>query len=716
MKRIVISTLLAMSTVASWALDYTPSRYQQLDYFGGFGDNTAMFINPGNIAGADQIEVMAGMYSTVNNQAGLNYVSAVVPIGLKQTIGVSAFINGASVDNAPAGQDGSFRKDAIFLGYAYRLLNTLSLGADVSIINLNNFGTTTTPFGVDVGVLWNPLQDSKFGDLKVGASVQNALLLNDNDNTRNVNFGLDWKGFNQSIEARSEFSLIDITPNSSDNAKTEFAWAAGVSYYVSPNVAIGVKETREGFPMLTFAGNAKRLSYLRYLEVELDVTHDGISFNDQKRGLLWNVKATTRFGPTREEREGAKRYARLIREPELAFQEAMRLYVKRDYLAAAYAFGKVIVRYPTYRKADAATYYQGRAFENLRMNDVAKKIYASGVKVHDASDYVPKFYYQLLNIAYKEGNLAEAQKNYNIILTQYAQSDVRGDADYVMGQAYYAASQFAEARKLLENVRQDDPNFGYAQYTLGLIATKENQLQEAQQHFESILTRQARNKSERELQEAAAVKLGHVLYTGSKMTQAVELYKQVPATSMYYDEAQLAAAWCFVRNGRWDDALGHVNNVMQNVPKSILVPECYLVQGYALMQKKQQLKAKESFDSVLTMLGKGFLSDEEISKKNAEFSEKMKNFSETEEQVYQLSLQLPYERVLKKRADAKPGLDASLNAIEDNFKFQDQLGKQKKFQKDKERLQKDAEYAKATVQRLILEGGGSSAPAGTTDF
>jgi len=714
-KRIVISALLALTGASTWALDYTPSRYQQLDYFGGFGDNTPLFINPGNITDADQIEVMAGIYSTVNNQAGLNYVSAVVPFGLKHTFGMSAFINGASVDNAPAGQNGSFRKDAIFLGYGYRVLHWMTLGANVSVINLNNFGATqSTPIGMDFGVLFNPIQDSKVGFLKVGASVQNAVLIN-NDNTTNLNFGVHWMGFNRSVEARTEFSMIDVTPKSADNAKTAMAYAAGVAYYITPNVAVGLKQTREGFPMLTFAGNAKRLSYLRYLEVELDVTHDGISPNDQKRGLLWNVKATTRFGPTREEREGAKRYARLIREPELAFQEAMTLYVKRDYLAAAYAFGKVIVRYPTYRKADAATYYQGRAFENLRMNDVAKKIYASGVKVHDASDYVPKFYYQQLNVAYKEGNLAEAQKNYNIIVTQYAQSDVRGDADYVMGQAFFAAGQNTEARKLLENVRQDDPNYGYAHYTLGLIATKEGKLPEAQQHFEYILSKQGRNKSEKELQEAAAVKLGHVLYTASQLTRAVELYKQIPVGSSYYDEAQLAAAWCFVRNNRWDDALGFVNNIMQNTPTSILIPECYLVKGYALMQKKQYAEGRKSFDQVLALLGKGFLSDEEIAKRKAEYAEKMKNFPETEERVYQLSLQLPYERVLNKRAEAKPGLDASLTAIEDNFKFQDQLAKQKKFDKDKERLLKDAEYAKATVQRLILDGGGSSTP-GASEF
>jgi tetratricopeptide (TPR) repeat protein len=707
-----ITTVLMVAGSAS-AITYTKTRYQQSDYFGDFGQNTPLFINPGNITDADQTEVMMGMYSTVNGQAGLEYVSGVFPIGYDQTVGASVFFNGATVDGsddnsaATTGTSKAWRKDALLLGYGYRVLHWLTLGANVQVLNFNNFGEKANPFAADVGILLNPFQDSKSGFLKLGASIQNAYQMTGFDNTRNLNLGLHWLGMDRSLEARGEFSIIDL------GGQGVQAWAAGLQYYLSPNVALGGKVTREGFPMLTFSGNAQRLSVIRYLEIELDISHDGISWNDQKRGLVWNVKLTSRFGPTREESLGAKRYWRLIREPEEAFQAAMRLYLKRNFLESAYAFGRIVVKWPTFSKTDIATYYQGKSLENLQMHAVAKKVYQTGISNYDASQYVPKYYFQLLNIAYKDGNWAEAQTNYNIIASQYRSSEIKSDADYVMGQAYFAQGKNSEARNLLESITKDDANYAYAQYTLGLIDTKEGKLQDAQQAFESILSHQPRNKSEKDLQEGAAVKLGHVLYSlpQPQLTRAVDLYSQVPSGSVYFDEAQLAAAWCFVRNAGanpkfWDEANKHIGNIPES---SILYPEGFLVKGYSQLSRKDCGNAIKSFQQVQSLLGKGFLSDEEIKKRADDYATATANLPEVSERVYQLSLQLPSERVLDHRAAVQPDIDRIHAAQEEYFKFQDVLTKQKKFEKDKARLEKDATYALATAKNCLDKSGAGGA-------
>lgn len=698
------------------ALEYSKTRYQQTDYFGDFGTNTAAFINPGNITDADQTEVMFGMYSTVNGKAGLEYVSGVFPIGYNHTIGASVFINGATVDKTEGVVDAgstTWRKDAILLGYGYRVFHWMTLGANVQVLNFNNFGDAKTyPIATDVGVLFNPFQNSKTGFLKIGGSVQNAYQQPGFDNTQNVNLGVHWLGLDRSLEGRAEFSMIDFT------GQSQKAWAVGARYFMSPNVALGGKITREGFPMLSFSGNAQRLQIIRYFEIELDISHDGISWEDQKRGLLWNVKLTSRFGPTREEVQGSKRYTRLIREPEEAFQAAMKLYLQRRFLESAYSFGRVVVKYPTYRKADIASYYQGKSLENMEMNAVAKKVYQTGIQNYDASAYVPKYYFQLLNIAYKESNWSEAQNNYNIIATQYKSSDIKSDADYVMGQAYFAQGKDDASRQLLESIGKDDANYGYAQYTLGQIATREGKLEEAQQRFEAVLTRQPRNKSEKDLQEAAAVRLGHVLYSlpQPQLTRALDLYTQVPSNSSYYDEAQLAAAWCFVRNAAsnpkfWDDANKHIDNIMDKAPTSILIPEGHLVKGYGQLSRKDCGNAVKSFETVQQMIGKGFLTAEEIQKKTTDYQTATADSSEVMEKVYQLSLQLPSERVLDKRAAVKPNIDRIATAKEDFFKFQDIVNKQKKFEKDKARLEKDATYALATAKKCL-----ESAGTGGTEF
>lgn len=711
-----LSAVLLVSGSALAALDYSKTRYQQTDYFGDFGQNTPLFINPGNITDADQTEIMMGMYSTVNGQAGLEYISGVTPIGYDQTIGASMFINGATVDASAdqlaQGTTTAWRKDAILLGYGYRVLHWLTLGANVQVLNFNNFGDKSNPFAVDFGVLLNPFQNSKTGFLKLGAAVQNAYQQPGFDNTQNLNMGLHWLGMDRSVEARAEFSIIDVGGDKLN------AWALGGQYYLSPNVALGGKITREGFPMIVFAGNAQRLSLLRYLEVELDISHDGISWADQKRGLIWNVKLTSRLGPTREEFLGAKRYWRLIREPEEAFRAAMQLYLQRRFLESAYSFGRIVVKYPTFSKTDIATYYQGKSLENLQMHSVAKKAYQTGITNYDNSQYVPKYYFQLLNIAYKEGNWADAQTNYNIIASTYRSSEIKADADYVMGQAYFAQGKNSEARALLETISKDDANYAYARYTLGLISTQEKKLPEAQQHFEAILSHQPRNKSEKDLQEGAAVKLGHVLYslTPPQLTRAVDLYSQVPSSSSYYDEAQLAAAWCFVRNASsqpkfWEEANKRIDAYTKNDPTSILIPEGYLVKGYGQLSKKDCGSAVKSFEKVQELLGKGFLTKEEIQKKKDEYNAAVANLPEVSDKVYQLSLQLPSERVLDKRAAVLPEVNRIHAAQEDYFKFQDVMSKQKKFENDKARLENDATYALATAKKCL-----ESTPQGGPGF
>jgi tetratricopeptide (TPR) repeat protein len=705
-----LSTLLIASSAL--ALQYTKTRYQQSDYFGDFGQNSNLFLNPGNITDADQTEFMLGMYSTVDGQAGLEYLSGVVPIGYNSTVGASMFVDGATVDatdgNTPAGTSTTWRKDAIFLGYGYRVFHWLTLGSNVQVLNFNNFGDKSNPFAADFGLLLNPFENSREGFLKLGATVQNAYMQPGFDNTRNANFGIDWLGLDRSLEARFEYDVIDI------GGVNQQAYAGGVQYYISPNVALGAKVTREGFPMLTFAGNAQRLSVLRYLEVELDISHDGISWNDEKRGLVWNVKLTGRVGPTREESQGAKRYWRLIREPEEAFQAAMRMYLQRHFLESAYAFGRIVVKYPTFSKTDIATYYQGKSLENMGMYSVAKKVYQTGISNYDASQYVPKYYFQLLNVAYKEGNWAEAQTNYNIISSQYRNSEIKSDADYVMGQAYFEQGKDAESRALLETIPKDDANYMYAQYTLGLIDTKEGKLPDAQVAFESILSHQPRNKSEKDLQEGAAVKLGHVLYSlpQPQLTRALDLYSQVPSSSSYYDEAQLAAAWCFVRNAGanpkfWDDANKHIDNIPET---SILYPEGYLVKGYSQLSRKDCGTAVKSFQQVLQILGKNFLTDSEIKKRNDDYTTATADLPDVSEKVYQLSLQLPSERILDKRAAVQPEVDKIQAAQEEYFKFQDILTKQKKFVNDKARLEKDATYALATAKNC-LDKSGTSGPS-----
>ena len=72
------------------------------------------------------------------------------------------------------------------------------------------------------------------------------------------------------------------------------------------------------------------------------MSHDALSTDDQERGFIWNFRVIARIGATRDDKFGNARYEKLKVEPEEAYREGMRLYMSRQFLAAAYQFGKVV--------------------------------------------------------------------------------------------------------------------------------------------------------------------------------------------------------------------------------------------------------------------------------------------------------------------------------------------------------------------------------------
>ena len=83
----------------------------------------------------------------------------------------------------------------------------------------------------------------------------------------------------------------------------------------------------------------------------------------------------------------------------------MRLYLNRQFLEAAYAFGKVQTKYPAFHLVDQAAFYKGKSFENMRMHKAAEVRLRRCHQALSSSDQRAKYSFQLMNIDYKEGQV-----------------------------------------------------------------------------------------------------------------------------------------------------------------------------------------------------------------------------------------------------------------------------------------------------------------------
>ncbi len=713
--RIAFLSTLACTALGFGQIDYKPHAYQQNDWFAEYGENIGAYINPATIAEADQIEVGVAAFQTISGKAGQEFLSAVHPFSYNHTLGVTVFENGSKID----GSDAVYIENAYTLSYALRmpwsfpngLSHKLALGVNLTAIQFNAFETVRSfSYGADVGLTYNPFTTSQYGQLLLGLAVQNALqpkVQTPSNGTydipRNINASFFWRGLDRRLELAGSVSDIDFTHVSTEGGSGgQIVPSARATLYLSPMLGVKVKYTKLGYPVVGATVNVQRINLFRYLRLDLDLSDDKFSAQDENRGIVWNFRAITRVGPTREERIGEARYRRLLIEPEDAYREAMRLYLARKFLLAAYAFGKVIAKYPSFHLVDQAAFYKGKSFENLRMHDAARDVYNEALRKYTDSDQRPKYMFQLMNIDYKEGKFDEATKRHQMIMNQYPESDVRADADYILGQIKYIQKDYYGAIALLNPILPGNANYVYARYTIAMCDVQLKKIKEAEAAFQDILDVKPTNASEQEMKEIAAVKLGHINFDKDppQLVKAAEYYGSVTPSSTQYDEALLGLAWCFLKVNHPQESAGYAQQIIDKEPNSLLVPEAHLLLGYSAYFAKDYDKSIAEFDKAITLAQQKAVTAEQIQEENQENAANSAEFLDIQKQALLLSNQIPTRRVMEKRDELRPKFDGAYDKIQKYVEFLHQVEQLKKFLHDKDRVIKDAQFTKATVLNI----------------
>jgi tetratricopeptide (TPR) repeat protein len=719
-----LGMLLSTSALAGVsASSYSPHKYQQNDWFGEFGEFNSMYVNAGGLVENDQFEASLGIFRTISGEAGQEFFAMTMPYDYKHSYSFAWFENGADIDGGP-----SYTEHAFMFGYAYRVMHSVAIGVDLALLYINQFeyNKQVTP-GLDVGVSWNPIANSKVGFLQLGASVQNLLQPQISTAPKggsssfvtigtadaysvpmNLNFSAFYRGLNRMLELKAELAMIDLLPEEdskasfTDKIETSFT----TTYYLSPLLGIRLRLTKEGYPVLGATVNVKHVNMFRYIELDLEMSHDKL-MADKNRGFLWSTKVSTRLGPTREESIGYARYRRLKIEPENDYRRAMLLYLKRDFLGAAYAFGKVITKYPSFHLVDQAAFYKGKSFENMRMHKASRKVYQVAIKKYPLSDQQAKYHFQLMNIDYKEGKFSEALIKYEEIARKYADTDVKADADYIVGQIKFEQKQYQAAVDLLSPILPGNANYLYARFTIGIAFTRIEEREKAEASFNDIINYQAASQSEEDLQNAAKVKLGHLYFSTEppRFAEAATLYKSIPNESHVKAEALLALAWSLLKVNQLDKALDIGKYVIDRFPKSFLVSEAYLVEGYVYFIKKDWTNAKKSLEACKALVEKPLVSEEEKLKERAEYEGMISDFESIQMGALDLARQLPTPRVQQKRNALKPKFDKANSAIDDHYQFLNKALQSDRFDGNRKRLLDDASF---TLAEVVSRMGGAS--------
>ena len=619
-----------------------------------------MYVNPAGISEADQLEFSAAFFAT-GGDISQEYVSLTFPIDYKHTLGISLFENDAPIEGGE-----SYSEIAAQFGYAYRLFHLLSLGVNLDVLYINQFDKNyQLKVNADAGMSWNPLASSKYGYLLLGVAVQNLLapVVNEADDAyklpTNLNLSLFYRGFNRLLEFKAEFSILDLIHDSKDGKGCDLEMSFSLTYYLFPHLGVRARYTKDGNPVLGATVNFKDLSIFRYLALDLEMSHDDL-WAKKNRGFVWAVKLTTRFGDTREEKVGEERYRRLKIQPENDYYAAKSLYLNRQFLDAAYAFGEIQTKYPTFRLVDQAAFYEA-----------AREIYRDAIKRYPQSDQLAKYHFQLMNIDYKEGRYTEALNKYQIFAQKFGKSDAKADADYVAGQIKFEQGLYKESIDLHASIPPGNANYFYARYTMGIANSRMGKFDEAENCFRAITELPVSNKSEHDIQNAAKVKLGHLFFSAEKpdIAAAAQMYGLVQKESPVFDEAMLGIAWAFIKANKLNEAMKYAKWIINNLPETFLVAEAYLVMGYCYMIKKNYQDALEALNQAENRTEQPMVSVAARDSARQAFDAIWSQYDSIQILALDLASQLPTLRVESKRKALRPTLDKANQAIEDFAKF-----------------------------------------------
>ena len=384
------------------------------------------------------------------------------------------------------------------------------------------------------------------------------------------------------------------------------------------------------------------------------------------------------------------------RDPFVDYHSAKSLFMNRQFLEAAYAFGEVQTKYPSFRLVDQAAFYKAKSFENLRMYKAAKSVYQDALKRYPQSDQRAKYHFQLMNIDSKEGKYKEALDKYQIIARNFGKSNAKADADYIAGQIKFEQGFYWDSIDLLASILPGNANYLYARYTMGIAYSRMSMADEAENSFRAITEQPVSNKSERDIQNAAKVKLGHLSFCGEKpdIATAAQMYGQVQKDSPVFDEAMLGIAWCFLKARKLDDAMKVAKWIINNFPESFFVSEAYLVIGYCYYIKKDWRNAIEPLSEAEKRTEKPMVSVASRDSARQAYDAMQSELDSVQVLALDLARQLPTPRVESKRKAFRSTFDKAYQAIEDYATFMQRAIESDRFESNRKRILEDAGFTK----------------------
>lgn len=510
-----------------------PGLILTTDMLTNFSDFSAAYLNPALLTGIDQGEATIGtrMWGIVLSPW---YVSAAVPLGLDHTAALSALSIGLSNveqtnkrgEKLP-GQYISAAENIIQGSYAYKILPFLSLGSNATVIipNVAEEGELGVTF--DLGMRFHPIEDYLLGKTSLGLNVQNVFYkdfgrsFGDEFNKYPLNIHLQFHWFNEyyrtfleRFELSFNCAIMDLITEANNFGNPENT--VSIDNLAGSGEA-ALKEAGNKFKNISvvYGAHAKWFPF-KFFGIRSGINTNGVvpfgvSLNWKHINILKRVQLDYDFG--------------------ISIEDSLPQNSKSSHLI------RFVVRFgPTREEAVSERWYRELAVAPQRDFNEAMRLYLAKK-------------YWLASFAFGK------------VLAKWPAFSKVDIATFYMGKSYEYMH--------MHDVARETYNKGIKKYTtsdfrpkfifqLQNLAYKNNDFDDALKHYGFIMNLYR----ESDVAPDADYVAGQIYYNKKEFESAINVLTSVEPGNENYLYAQYTLAMINVHRKNFDDALEHLNNIV----------------------------------------------------------------------------------------------------------------------------------------------------------
>lgn len=237
----------------------------------------------------------------------------------------------------------------------------------------------------------------------------------------------------------------------------------------------------------------------------------------------------------------------------------------------------ILENYPTFARADEATYYLGSALNEVKQPKEAVQEFTRLVKTYPESPFVPDAYVQIGEFYFDDNNAYKALLAYQKAAA-YRDSDKYAFALYKLGWCYYNVGEYGKAIDTMKTVvaysmstQTEDGSAKKSNLQLQEEALKDlvrffadaGEMDDAYIYFNKL--------GKKDLIRSMLKRLASTYFEQGKFEQAINTYRRLVAedpNSPYAPEYQHEVIQCYDKMGRSQETIAEINRMLEKYGKN----------------------------------------------------------------------------------------------------------------------------------------------------